>query len=233
MVQKQKNYIITDVANDDLQAIYYLSKKMQIDGIIIETGVTDFDNAIKNLKLFLILFVKKNIKIYLANTEFVTVTPYIWKVDSAYALFYMEDLFYKIYGPDTQFYNCKKKISSYKEINFDNAIIICSSRATTLSEILNKFKIKDFYAFLGISGISEDLPYEFNSYCDYKAYKKVLEYKQKNNIGHIFTIEEITPDKVEKAKKYCLDYPFLIDIIMESSRPTWQFWDLVFVSKYF
>jgi hypothetical protein len=230
---REKFYIISDVANDDLQAIYYLSTKRKIDGIIIETGVPDLDVAIKNLNLFLLLYVKKCIPIYYGNTEIITKTPPIWKIDSAWALYYMEDVYYKKYGTKKEFYDCDKKYKSYKDIDFTNSTLFVPTRATTLHKILKKFKIKNFYALLGISGESEGLPLEYNAYIDTESYYKVLKDNKKTGFGNIFTIEEVTQDKIDLAKAYCDAHPFLNDIILDSSKPYWGYWDLTFAMYYF
>ncbi len=232
-MKRDKNYIISDIANDDLQAIYYLSKKIKIHGIIIETGVPDLDVAIKNLTLFLILFVKKQIPIYLGNTDIVIQTPPIWKIDSAWSLAYMEDLYYKSYGTKNNFYDCNKKYKCYKSIDFTNSTLFVSAKATTLYDIVKNYRIKTFYAFLGISGESEGLPYEYNAYIDKKSYRKILNFKNKTGVGNIFTIEEVTQDKIDAAKVFCDANPFLNDIILDSSKPTWGYWDLVFAMSYF
>jgi hypothetical protein len=229
---KSKIYVFTDGATDDLQALFYLNKHRKIDGIIVETGVPDKENVIRNIILLRALYLDPHIPIYGGNLKFLNKAPPDWKLDAKYSQYVLEQIYVQKYG-EKEYYNPCEPLPSYKCLDFTNATIFSQGKATTINKILREFNIRRLNPMLGGDTGDPMMPLEFNASCDVPAFLKVKKYlKRRPSIGSLYTLQDITPEKVQAADAFCQSYPVLIDIIRPSSREGWQYWDLTMVMNF-
>lgn len=220
-------FVFTDVATDDLQAIYYLaSRSPHIAGIIIDTCVPDADNAIRNITLFNYLFFDNKLKIYRGSLRAIPNIPIEWRLDAQYTRYYLEQLYYEKTGKADY---CVPCYPCWHEIQATRAILVTQTRVSTAVKFLSssRFKVEHVYSMLGKA--PNDPVGEINAETDLKAYHKLLSYPQVSD----FTLADITSERIEKARLYCEANPPLIDIIRPVSRPDWPFWDLTMVMNFF
>jgi len=233
MASKQRVFVFTDAATDDLQAIYYLASKTKITGIILDTCVSDLDNALRNLTLFGILFFGGKLKIYLGSLTTIPNIPIEWRLDAQYTRYYLEGLYYAKYG---NLDYCIPSYKSWQSVCFDDAVLVTQTRVTTAVKVLERFCVRHVYSMLG--NAPGDPTGEINAEADLKAYRKLLTYPNVSD----FTLVDITQDKIDAARAYCASSPMkrklhpsppLIDIINPPSREGWPFWDLTMVMNFF
>jgi hypothetical protein len=223
MAASTKHFVFTDGASDDLQALHYLSSKVKIAGIIVDTCVPDPDNALRNLTLFNLLYFKGKLKIYIGSLAPIPNVPIEWRLDAQYTRYYLEQQYGKHY--------CVPDYPSYKRLDFKGATLYTLTRVTTAVKVLRCYKIRHVYAMLGAS--PGDPTGEINAESDLRAYAKLLAYQASKGNVTDYTLSQITPEKVEAAKAYCLaNNPPLFDLLNPPSRPTWQYWDLTMVMTY-
>jgi hypothetical protein len=217
-----KYYILTDGNIDDIQAIFYLSKKIEINGIIIESGVPDINVSISNI-ILLVNYLGLNTQLYYGDLSKVDV-PQEWRDEVDYCNFIL-----KQYS-----FCCDNNLYNYKYINFNDSSIISLGKATLLSQILKKFNVCNFFAFLGGSVLEHNQPKndfitnEINALMDLKSYNDVLSYD-----GNIFTLNDINDNDIALAEKFCIKNKILYNIIPPNRRSNWRYWDLVMVMNYF
>lgn len=215
-------YILTDGNIDDIQAIVYLSNKISIDGIIIETGVPDICDSISNI-VKIVDIMNINTKLYFGNLSNVNV-PDEWRKEAKYANRILRRYSERI---------CSE-IGNFMTIDFNFSTIISLGKATSLLFILENFKISTFYAFLGGNINKYNQPengkidYEINALMDISSYRKVIEYD-----GYIFGLESVTYRRIEYARQYVYTNPILFEIIPYHRKNDWRYWDLVMVMYYF
>lgn len=226
MSEQNNLYVITDMSVDDVQALYYLyNKGYKIKGVIIDRGTTDTIIAYKLIIILNMMF-KQDMEYYFGITdEPIVEVPEEWMDEVKYAYEFLN--ISNVLTPSFPMLKWK----TYKDINFTNATIISFSKATVLKYILENYTIKYFYAMIG--GTDEQQDMELNQKLDPDAYDYLVSYLETNNNGVLYKLDDITQGQINKVHIYEQIHPLIYQVIKPPSRPTWKYWDLLMVMKYF
>lgn len=226
MSEQNNLYVITDMSVDDVQALYYLyNKGYKIKGVIIDRGTTDTITAYKLIIILNMMF-KQDMDYYFGITdEPIVEVPEEWMEEVKYAYEFLN--ISNVLTPSFPMLKWK----TYKDINFTNATIISFSKATVVKYILENYTIKYFYAMIG--GVDEQQEMELNQKLDPDAYDYLVSYLETHNNGVLYKLEDITQEQINKVHVYEQIHPLIYQVIKPPSRPTWKYWDLLMVMKYF